>query len=192
MNTAIRLAALGGIALLLTGCFEKDPVTERLFITIFGDGTARVRSVVDVASVSEEKEHAVVRERARHTRSLLANGHDEWSRRYAGVRAIEEQVSFRRSNGELTSVERWATFPESGIARFFADTALSFQFVEGTDWVELHIYAGRPAAATDGQRRRVRDSLHRIAESLAAHYGTVADLYAYLDAHPERVQPVFA
>jgi hypothetical protein len=192
MNTAIRLAALGGIALLLTGCFEKDPVTERLFITIFGDGTARVRSVVDVASVSEEKEHAVVRERARHTRSLLENGHDEWSRRYAGVRAIEEQVSFRRTNGELTSVERWATLREREFGRFFADTALSFQFVEGRDSVELHVYAGRPTAASAAQRRFVRDSLEGLAASLAAHYRSAADLYSYLDAHPERAAPVFA
>lgn len=184
-RTALPLLVL---PLLLLACFE-DPVVETLHLEIQTDGAVQLTAITRISKeyLDSPGDDPRFARRLRQEQRSLAEGWDAWPLRFERAAPAEERVTFSREEGELVEVERWArlTDPE-GLERFFSDL-LTVTYRPG----ELAFYAATPARATGGERQQVERALGPWSVAVADYLRAVADLYAWLDDHPQRARPCF-
>jgi hypothetical protein len=183
-----RLAFASAVLLAATSCFE-DPVSERLQLEFREKDKVAIRLKIDI-TVPDDTKNRPLQARMRDLRDKLLRGDDEWARRFDLVAPEMETVKLHKSGGLLRTLEREAVIEARDLSRFFSDTSLSFNLVRGPGWTELTLYAGKSKRATWQQQTLLSGRLDDWCSRISAYLSTLADVYGYLDRHPDRAEAV--
>jgi len=187
-----RLTPLALVLLATLSCLEP-PVTESLDIDMLGRGASRVSVSVALRDPSDYDRVPRARTRLESEARALDQGSDAWSDRLRAAAPAHETTTAEREKGTLRRVEREADLDApDDLAALFRDTGIGVAYTEGDGWAELSLTPGSSRRATSAQRQVVREQLSRFCEAAASYIGAVAELYRYLDAHPERSRVCFA
>jgi hypothetical protein len=187
----VRTALAVVVAIVMTGCLEP-PVSETLEIRMLRGGASVVSVGVALRKPAEFNDSPKVKQRLEAETRALEEGTDPWSARFAEGKPSRERDVRDRADGRLYRVTRQARFdaPED-LQAFLRDTGVGLTFETGQGRDELRILPGRSGRPTAAQRERVKAELASFTAKLAEYFAATADLYAYLDRHPERARPCF-
>lgn len=186
------VAATLALVLLLSGCDEQDPVSERLTIAIGEENEIEITSTVNIFNVGDEKEHQPLRDYVQKVRDDLLAGNDAWSRRFALVEPREERTEIARKDRQLVSFVRSVVTTRPELTRFLFDTPLNVLFLRGDGWEELTISPTSVRSATDRERAMVNAQLDAVANAYVRYTEAMAAFYDYLALHPDRAATCFA
>jgi|WetSurMetagenome_2_1015567.scaffolds.fasta_scaffold102295_2 hypothetical protein len=176
----------------LTACLEP-PVSESLDIRMLPGGASVVTIGIAVRKPSDFEGSPKVRQRLEAETRALEDGTDPWSSRLRSASPSRERDVADREGGRLFRVTRHASFDAPADLRaFLRDTGVGVAYEAGAGWEELTILPGRSGRPTTAQRERVKEALQTWSGTLASYFAATADLYAYLDAHPDRARACLA
>jgi hypothetical protein len=134
-----------------------------------------------------------VQQRLEAETRALEDGTDAWSSRLRSAEPSRERDVVDREDGRLYRLTRHARFDDPADLRaFLRDTGVGVAYDEGRDWGELTILPGKTGRPTAAQRERVKTELGTWSATLADYFAAVAELYAYLELHPDRARPCLA
>ena len=180
------------ISVLLTGCLEP-PITERLDIRMLSEGGSVVSVRVSVRKPSDFDDRPKVRQRIESEIRALEEGTDPWAERLAAASPTRERDVRDLAEGRLFRLTRHGQLEgPDDLRAFLRDTGVDAAYAKGDDWEELTLLPGRPGRPTLAQRERVRSELDSWSEKLAVYFSALADLYGYLDHHPDRARACLA
>jgi hypothetical protein len=179
---------IAACALLLAACGVKPAVENRLTLAFYEDPS---RVHVNTSVHIEDAPNKVIAERVDTLREAIAGNRDEWAMRYSGLNIDNERIIVDRTNGKITGVERLTTIDRNELPKFFNDMSVTVSLLPNNGYTELTIIPGASSRATRQQREHVLATLHDWSTEAAAYVDALSHLYEYLDAHPERAQPVF-
>jgi hypothetical protein len=187
-----RLLMALALIVALTACLEP-PVSESLDLWILPGGASVVTIGIVVRDPSDFEGNPKVRQRLEAEMRALAEGTDPWSLRLRAASPVRERDVADREEGRLCRVTRHASFDAPDDLRaFLRDTGVGVDYGEGKGWAELTILPGRSGRPTTAQRERVKEALEKWSGTLASYFAATADLYAYLDGHPDRARACLA
>jgi len=175
--------------LLLAACGIRGPITTNVTLAPDEGGSrVRITAITDFASSASGPAMSA---RVNAARDNVLNYRDEWSPRFRQVELESERLVLERNGGVLSHVEQSVVINRDVIQPVFADTGISISMTRGEGWSQLDIYPGTSTRATRQQREHVERMLHVWSEEAARYFAAVHRVYGYLDAHPDRAQPVF-
>lgn len=174
---------------LVAGCFPVDPVRERLQITFDENGLVTVELHVNLAG--GEKEGAVG-ERLDDVRQSYLRQTDPWTARFERAGAKHERECAERESGRLVAVERAMLIPPDRLSEVFYDTGIQAHYSEQNGIAELAVYAGASQRATREQIRDYHSLVDGWGSDFARYLSEMSNVYAYMDANPERAALLFA
>ncbi|HPS79237.1 MAG TPA: hypothetical protein PLS53_13850, partial [Thermoanaerobaculaceae bacterium] len=120
-------------------------------------------------------------------------GWASWDPRFEALEPARERLEVERRMGDVESVVRQALAREpEGLRRFFAFTDVDAVLIEEPGHAELQLAPRRASRATAAERRLVERELESWSETLARYLAATAELYRYLDLHPERAERCLA
>jgi len=188
----LRTALIFALCLPLVGCFE-EPVREHLHLYFTAGAEIVVTAVQHVAGPDRGRNNVELEDRKDSARGELEGGLDRWSRRFELLRPLAEHLSLERVEGEVRrSVHSavLASFDEAVRVLEADGLTGSLAVVDGVAELELFPTGGSRASYT--QRQDAERLLNEWSAVLAAYFGAIVDLYAYLDEAPDRAVPCFA
>jgi hypothetical protein len=170
-------------------CFE-DPIEERCTLRL--EPTGEVRVTVETVVHRPLGGNRQFDERLAALDEELMGGYGSWQARFERIEGDREGLSWERWEGHLVRHERWLQLPEpeQQLPELFGDTPIDVALRRGDESVELTLIAGPSDRATRRERERVEQTLVAWSEDLAAHLSATAELWRYLETHPERAGPV--
>lgn len=175
------------VALLLVSCFDPA-IRETLYLDFAPNGFVRITAEVQLAGVEAET-NAAVKSRLFDVERAVLEGTDPWAARFADLEPAAERFGWEKRLGQVRSARRAAivTEPEA-LARFFdrTDVSASYRIDADRGLAELTLAPGSSSRAGRRERRAVEVALGGWPEEVAAYLREAADLYAYLDEHPDR------
>ncbi len=176
-----------GLALLCAACFDPA-IRETLYLDFAPNGILRITAEVELSALEAETNAALKRRLEEAERALL-DGTDPWSARFGALDPAAERFGWEKRLGQLRSMRRAAMVIEpEDLARFFdrTDVAASYRIDAELGLAELTFAPGSSSRAGRRERRAVEEALAQWSEILATYLRRVAELYAYLEEHPER------
>ena len=185
-----RLAAALGV-LLLAGCFE-EPVDRRLGLCFAARDAVLVSVVTRIAPAGSAEDNPTLQRRLAEERRSLAEGRDEWRPRFAALEAPAGRIVLEEEDGEVVAAERRALADPSRLGAFFADSGVAASLTVREEEAELQLVPGPSARATRDQRDRVASALAGWSQAIADYLSAAAQLWRYLDEHPDRARPCLA
>lgn len=189
MSRPLRVAAATVLALVAWSCFEP-PVAERIELRFLPDGTVVLGVDIRLEDPDRYKDNARVRARLSDAERGAVEDRDAWSRRLAGLEAERERSRIDRRKGRVERAIRSAKLEDpAAISRFFSDTNVRADFVSGDGWAELTLVPSGDGPATREQQRKVAARMNEWNGSVAAYLAAVTELWAHLDARPDRAMP---
>lgn len=187
--TSIVAAAL---CLPLTGCFE-EPVREHLHLTLRGAGPVIVTVVQEVSDPDLAQNNQALADRMEEARSTIEGQMDPWSRRFAQLAPLAERQSVERVEGRLRRAVHSAVLASFDDAvRIVEADGLTGSLALAGGAAELALYPTGGTRATYAQRQDVERRLAEWSVSLAEYFEAAIELYAYLQARPDRATPCLA
>ncbi len=124
-------------------------------------------------------------------REALLSGSDDWSIRFATADPEFERITVQRDRKQLQRVEHTGVVPVANLQRFFFDTTLTVNVVNGEGWHELTILAGASNRATRQQKEHVNQLLTTFSEQAVRYFAATHALYDYLDSNDSRAEVLF-
>ena len=187
--TSIVAAAL---CLPLTGCFE-EPVREHLHLTLRGAGPVIVTVVQEVSDPELAQNNQALADRMEASRDAIESGFDPWSRRFAQLAPLAEHQSVERVGGRLRRAVHSAVLASFDDAvRIVEADGLTGSLALAGGAAELTLYPTGGTRATYAQRQEVERRLVVWSEAVADYFEAAIELYAYLQARPDRAIPCLA
>jgi hypothetical protein len=188
----LRGLAAASLAAALTGCFEP-PVREAIALLFDSGGGLEVVATTRLASESDYPRSPKARERLVEARNAARCGEDAFSRQLEllAPASFRRSVSFR--DGALRESVRSATFSDArAVEKLFEGAPLYVALTRGAAETQLEIQPGRGGRASLSERAEVTRALGRFSEAAARYERALADLWEFLDAHPDRERFVVA
>lgn len=189
-RTARILLALAAFLAGLS-CFElAPPVEERLALTFQTDGSVEVVLEADVADTRHHFEgYPAAKDRIAEARRQYLSGTDPWTRRFEAVAWERETFSWEKAGGGLVRVRHAGTLADPGeLTRFFADLPLVADYARGDGFAELSLVPLPPGRASRAEREALDEAAGAWVTAAREYQRQLADLYVYLEAHPERAK----
>lgn len=188
MSRASRRALLAGAVLLAAAapaCFDA-PVRQGLEIFFNGDASVEVHASTVIPDDWLDTDQPKVRARLDAVRDAILHGEDLWSRAFRAMEPRRERVVFDYEEGLLSGSTRLAMADDpAAVERLFTGTPVG-AFVQREEAVmTLELVPSGANDATQRQERKVAEALETFSRAVAAHLEALADLYEWLDAHPD-------
>ena len=183
-----RRAVVAAVAMLLLSC---DSI-ERRVVTLIFDQSGEHVTVSATTTVAVAKEGTPEYADAEERRNALLAERDAWAVRFQQANPESESVTFERTKGTLTSVDRRATVAVEDLQKFFYDTPVTITTTRGEGWLELNVYAGTSTRATAEQRRIAERILNAYSARAVRYFEAVRSMYEYLDERPQRAEALFS
>ncbi|HYM62971.1 MAG TPA: hypothetical protein VEZ11_18940 [Thermoanaerobaculia bacterium] len=178
--------------LIAASCYPPSIVTNDLTLDFRDGADPHATAVTTLPSNVDQNAGMPVENRLHDLREALASERDEWSLRFAGVSAGDEQVVWDKREGRLWRVQRSATIPHDRLQRLFNDTAVTVSVVDGEGWRELLLSPGGSARATREQRESFGRALDVWSEAMVRYVAAMRHFHAYLDRNPTRASSCWA
>lgn len=183
----LTLAALvGGLS-----CFElSPPVEESLCLSFRPDGAVEVTAEVTIADPAVRfTDNASARERIAESRRQYGAGLDPWTRRFDSVDWERETVTWEKIKGGLVRFKRTGLLSDPvRLPAFFADLPLAASYERGEGFAELTLVPLAPGRASRAEREEMARHTEAWVAAAREYERQLADLYRYLEAHPDRVR----
>ncbi|HEY0156751.1 MAG TPA: hypothetical protein VGF28_05605 [Thermoanaerobaculia bacterium] len=167
------------VALLLTAACEPRVPSDELTIELSRDDDDAV--VTAQASLESTAE-----------RNAALSGTDPWAVRFARLNAQEERTTFDKSRGTVQRVTHSMRIHRSDLQQVFADTNVTVALHEVEGVTELRFYPGTSTRASRRQQEHFEASLEWWSAAAARYLDALHRLYSYMDANPDRVEPLWA
>lgn len=187
------LAGVLTLGALAAGCFETQPVKERVDIFFHDDGAAEVAITTEITQEAYSEENPRLRDRVERLGEALLRGDDPWSR---GIRTAEpdrERRTYEFDKGHLThtTLESLVANPETLPVIFEAYPVGAFVRLEGPV-VTLEFTPSRVSRASERQERKLGEATVSFAAAMEAYLRNLGALYDYLEERPSRARACFA
>jgi len=191
MPASVRGACVASLFLLGAGCFElTPPVEESLTLTFSPAGAVEVAAEVTIADPAVRfTDNAAARDRIAESRRLFGSGLDSWTRRFEGLDWDRETVTWEKVKGGLVRVRRTGVLEDPArLPRFFADLPLAANYDRGEGYAELTLLPLAPGRASRAEREEMARYTGAWVAAALEHERQLADLYRYLESHPDRAR----
>jgi hypothetical protein len=172
-----RLALVVGL-LLVAACETRVPYDEVTIELSREDDDAVVTAQVSLDSDAE--------------RNAALSGTDPWAVRFARLNAEEERTTFNKSRGTVQRVTHSIRIPRADLQQVFADTNVTVALQETEGLSELRFYPGSSTRASRRQQEHFDAAVEWWSAGAARYFDALHRLYAYMDANPDRVEPLWA
>ena len=187
----MRNRALLVLLLVLAGACTQVPVEDTVTIAPSADDDTMTVAVTSDFLMSPK--HDLARERVEAARAAAMSGTDPWSVRFSRLTTpIEERHTIEKVRGTLQSATHAVRIPSDDLQQLLSDTNITVDVVRGEGWRELRLYPGSGGRATREQQQELEATLQAWSRSVTRYFTAMHHLYDYLDAHPQRAQPLFA
>jgi hypothetical protein len=187
--------AAPAIPLLLTlSCLEFSPPTEEsVGVKFLPGGAAEVTVEITLADPrSSFQDEPKAKARLEEAQWEALNAKDPWARRFSRIDWARETFSWEKQGGNAVRVRRVGRIDESAkLAEVFRDLPLSVKVRRGESSGELAIVPQDPSGGTAEQRQALETFMDGWLPAVQGYLKAEADLYRYLEEHPERVRPAF-
>ena len=194
MNPRRLLAGLAAASLTaaLSGCFEP-PVREAIALLFDASGGLEVVATTRLTSESDYPRNPKARERLVEARDAARCGDDPFTRQLESLSPSSLRRSLAFRDGALRESLRSAVFADArAVERLFEGSPLSVALTRGEGETQLEIYPGRGGRASFSERAEVARALESFSDAAARYERALADLWQFLDGHPERERFVVA
>jgi hypothetical protein len=186
----VRRRGLPILLLLLAACTQV-PVSDQITIEPSSEDDTLMVTVTSTFLATPKSDR--LRERVEAARAAALAGTDPWSVRFERLRTpIEERHTVEKSRGALERVTHAARIPADDLQQLLSDTSITVDVLRAEGWRELRLYPGSTGRATREQQAELERTLAVWSRSVARYFTAIDHLYSYLDAHPQRAQPMFA
>lgn len=188
----LRLVLALLLAAGLVSCFEP-PVRESVELRFDAKGGVEVVARTRLESESSYGRNPKAAQRIAEAREAARCGDDPFTRQLELLSPSSLRRSLSYRNGALREVTRSAFYEDAkAVERLFEGAPLSVGLQRSGNELTLEILPGKGGRASAAERREVAAALDRFAEAAARYVAALADLWAYLDEHPDRERFVVA
>ena len=192
LRQLLSILILAVLCLPLIGCFE-DPVQEHVHLNLRNQGPAVVTIIQKIAPSDRAQQNEELADRLDEARYSVANGLDPWSRRLALESPLAERKTIETISGEARRVIQSAVFENFATAvRLLETDGLTGSIGSDRGTIEIQLFPTGGSRATATQQQEAQRRLREWSTVLAEYFETTADLYLYLDDHPNRAALFFA
>ncbi len=174
------------LALACLSCFEP-PVRETMEIVFHPEGPVEITISTRISEDDRLEKNAAASARIQEVREAALRGEDPLNARVRALDPVIEKVYFEFHEGRLVEASRNAVVEDpAGLLSLFDFAPVGAFLQREGDVITLEFQPTGSDRATPRQARTVLESLDGFSESVAAYAQAAADLYRYLDDHPER------
>jgi hypothetical protein len=177
------------LALLLASC-TQPPVSDEVTVAIEKNDRVLItaQTTFNDSDIKSDQRMAILQA----ARFAALHDTDEWSARFGRVTAEDEEVTTLKHRGELDRVTRSVRIPVHQLQQVFSDVNITVNVLNGDGWRELSFIPGGSIRASREQRRHFDDAMQTWSGAVARYFLAVDRLYGYLNANPQRAEPLFA
>lgn len=176
----------------LWACLEP-PVREAMALVFDAAGGLEVVVTTRLKSESDYPKSPRARERLAEARDAARCGEDAFTRQLERLAPASLRRSMTFQDGVLRESVRSAAFPDArAVERLFEGSPLAVVLTRAAGESQVEFFPGRGGRANFAERLEVAQALDRFSEATARYERALADLWAFLDAHPSRERIVVA
>jgi hypothetical protein len=188
-----RRSTIGLVAILVLavgGCFE-EPVRQHLHLH-GADGAVVVAWTDEVAPPSRSRGNAAVTSRMEEHRRDLEQGLTDASRWFGHLRSAADRFEIERHEGAVRRA-RWSAVVTDvrALENLLAEMGLTTTVSGGDGGTEVYLAPDATSPATRAERKLMDVWIEEWSVEVAEYLAATHQLYAYLDAAPERALACF-